>query len=61
MEGWEPLQLHNALLKDDRIYTTALTETVPGVRVSPQVYTRLEEMDRLVETVHRLAKQSPRN
>ncbi|MEO0468224.1 MAG: aminotransferase class V-fold PLP-dependent enzyme [Bacteroidota bacterium] len=59
LEGWKPLDLHNALLRKYSLYTTALLDVVPGVRVSPQVYTSLNELDTLVKAIHELAETKP--
>lgn len=58
LEGWEPEELGIALLRDYNIYTTTTThEDVTGIRISPNVFTSLEEMDFLAETIRKLAKK----
>ncbi len=44
--------IHNFLWKEARIHTTPIThEGVDGVRVTPNVYTSIEDMDKLVSTI----------
>lgn len=53
MEGKTASDIHNALWRDARIHTTTIThEGVDGCRVTPNVYTSLEDLNRLVEAIH---------
>lgn len=60
MEGWEPQKLSSVLVNQHRLYVTANRhKDVAGVRISPNVYTNLDELDYLVEILHKLAKNKP--
>lgn len=52
IEGLTPSELASRLYDDYRIYTVAIDHpAVKGVRVTPHLYTRLEDLDRFVEAV----------
>lgn len=52
VEGLTPTELANRLYNDYRIYTVAINHpVVKGVRVTPHLYTRLDDLDRFVEAV----------
>ena len=52
IEGVKPGDLHSHLLKNHGIITSSIGgETVSGNRISPNVYTTLEELDRFVHAV----------
>lgn len=55
IEGLTPQELQRALFRDYRLFTVAIDHPdVQGVRVSPNIYTRLSDLDLLVEAIHRL-------
>ncbi len=55
--GIEPGPLNEWLWREHRIVTTPIThDEFRGIRVSPSVYTTLEELDRLIEAMERAAK-----
>ncbi len=59
LEGWEPVALSGALLSRFQVYTTAFThEEVSGVRISPNVYTSLQDLDMLVAALRTLAAEN---
>ncbi len=58
IEGIEPTKLTTLLFQKHRIVVTPIThEEVPGIRVTPSLYTRLEELDIFVETVKKYIKE----
>jgi len=58
IEGIEPARLTTLLFQKHRIVVTPIThEEVPGIRVTPSLYTRLEELDIFVETVKKYIKE----
>lgn len=55
IDGLTPQELQRALFSEYRIFTVAIDhEDVQGVRVSPNIYSRLQDLDLLVEAVHQL-------
>ena len=49
IEGMKPDDIADALYERYRIFTVAINrESVTGVRVTPHLYTRLEQLDKLV-------------
>ncbi|MGH7539741.1 MAG: aminotransferase class V-fold PLP-dependent enzyme, partial [Gemmatimonadota bacterium] len=57
IEGIEPAALHAWLWEKHRIYTTPITHPeFRGLRISPSVYTTLEELDRLVDAMKAAAR-----
>jgi selenocysteine lyase/cysteine desulfurase len=57
----EPAQLEKQLLEEHKIHVTAVTwENMPGIRVTPNVYTSPEELQRFAEAINQmLRRQSP--
>lgn len=56
IDGLTPQELQRALFRDYRLFTVAIDHPdVQGVRVSPNIYTRLTDLDLLVEAIHQLA------
>jgi len=52
MEGWEPNKLADQLLEKYQIFTTAIDWMgIRGLRITPHLYTRFSELDRLVEAL----------
>ena len=52
MEGWDPSKLADHLLEKYQIFTTAIDWMgIKGLRITPHVYTRFSELDRLVEAL----------
>ena len=52
IEGVEPGDLNAELWEKNRIITTPIThEEFRGLRISPSVYTTLEELDRFVDAM----------
>lgn len=59
LKGMTPAQIESALFKKARIHTVGIVwENINGVRVTPHVYTTLADLDRLVNTVHVIAKEN---
>ncbi|MEX2596774.1 MAG: aminotransferase class V-fold PLP-dependent enzyme [Salibacteraceae bacterium] len=57
LKGKTGPEIHNYLWKEARIHTTPIThEGVDGVRVTPNVYTSLEDLKTLIEAIHDLSK-----
>ena len=58
VDGIDPVALRDHLWKEHRIITVAIGhEECRGLRVSPSVYTTLEELDRFVEAVDHVARR----
>jgi selenocysteine lyase/cysteine desulfurase len=58
IEGVEPGDLNRLLWEKHRIITTPIThEEFKGLRISPSVYTTLEELDRFVEAMEIVARK----
>jgi len=52
VEGWEPNKLADHLLEKHQILTTAIDWMgIRGLRITPHIYTRFSELDRLVEAL----------
>ncbi|WP_034256894.1 aminotransferase class V-fold PLP-dependent enzyme [Adhaeribacter aquaticus] len=59
IKGMSPGQVAAELFKKARIHTSATVwENISGVRVTPHVYTPLKDLDRLVNTIHLIAKEN---
>jgi selenocysteine lyase/cysteine desulfurase len=59
IEGMEPAQIIDKLFADHKIYTTPIVhDEFKGVRVTPNVYTSLGELDIFVGAVEKIAKGS---
>ncbi len=55
IEGKEAREIQQELFRDHRIYTVAIDhEEVQGVRVSPNVYTSLHDLDTLVKAIEKM-------
>jgi selenocysteine lyase/cysteine desulfurase len=58
IKGMDPLELARLLLEKDRIFTVGYEQAgVHGVRVTPHVFTKPKELDRLVAAIARYANQ----
>jgi selenocysteine lyase/cysteine desulfurase len=58
IDGIDASKVSQALHKDYQIHTTVMTiENVKGVRITPNVYTTLEELDKLVVALNGIAKR----
>ncbi|WPP51251.1 aminotransferase class V-fold PLP-dependent enzyme [Catalinimonas niigatensis] len=56
IRGLSPAELANKLFQDFHIFTVAIDgETVKGIRVTPHLYTSLEELDQLVDALKALS------
>jgi selenocysteine lyase/cysteine desulfurase len=56
IDGLEPETVASRLFSEYQIHTTAIKwENISGVRVTPHVYTSIEDLDRFVEAVLRIA------
>jgi selenocysteine lyase/cysteine desulfurase len=56
-KGMTSSELHGALMKKGRIYTSPVTwENVVGVRVTPHIYTPIKDMDKVILTLQDIAK-----
>lgn len=56
IEGIEPADLADTLMKDYRIFTVAINRPgVRGLRITPNVYTTTEELDALVHAITELS------
>ena len=54
--GWEPRELADTLMRDHRIFTVGIDRPgVRGLRITPNVYTTLEELDTFVAAMKTLA------
>ncbi len=57
MEGKEPAAITNFLFEKYKIHTVAINwENIHGVRITPNVYTRTEDLDLLVRAIEEFAK-----
>jgi selenocysteine lyase/cysteine desulfurase len=55
-EGKKPLEIVNQLFKDQKIHAVAIEwEKVVGVRVTPNVYTTEEDVEKLVKGIKKIA------
>ncbi|MEA1896179.1 MAG: aminotransferase class V-fold PLP-dependent enzyme [Bacteroidota bacterium] len=56
IEGMEPGEIQKALFGKYKIYTVAINwENIHGVRVTPNVYTSMDDMNYLVEAIRKIA------
>ena len=56
IEGITPADLEHKLLRDYKIHTVAIVwENISCVRVTPHVYTKLEDLDKLVDALKAIA------
>ena len=59
VEGKSPASLDSFLLDKFKIHTVAIEwENIKGIRVTPNVYTTLKDLDVLVEGITQFAKES---
>lgn len=57
MEGYEPDDLAKALMDEYRIFTVAINnEVIKGVRVTPHLYTTLDDLDTMVRAIKELSE-----
>jgi selenocysteine lyase/cysteine desulfurase len=57
VEGMTPGEVGNFLFKNYKIHTTSINwENIHGVRITPNVYTRTKDLDRLVKAITELSK-----
>ena len=57
IEGWDPAELADTLLRDYRIFTVGINRPgVIGLRITPNLYTTTEELDALVNAILRARK-----
>ena len=63
IDGVDPGELTKWLWKEHRILVISIThDEFEGIRVSPSVYTTLEELDRFVDAMERVIRRGvPRN
>ena len=55
LSDWQPAALEKRLFENSRIHITAVTwENMQGIRVTPNVYTGLEELKQFVEAIKQL-------
>jgi selenocysteine lyase/cysteine desulfurase len=60
VEGWTAGQINSKLYDDHKVFTVGIEyEKVNGVRVSPNVFTSLDELDRLVDGIKAIASSEP--
>lgn len=56
IDGYTPREIHDILFRDYKIHTTAIVwENISGVRLTPNVYTLLSELDVLVSAIKKIA------
>ena len=57
IEGKTAAELDNFLFSNSKIHAVAIEwENIKGVRITPNVYTTLKNLDVLVETIEKFAK-----
>ena len=57
VDGMTPGELGSRLMRDYKIHTTSISlENIHCVRVSPHVYTKISDLDRLVEALWKISK-----
>ena len=60
IEGWKASEIDAKLFEKKKVHVVAVEhEKINGIRVTPQVYTSLSELDRLVEGIEEIAKMGP--
>jgi len=60
IEGWNPMKIYERLATDYKITTSPVThEECKGVRVTPNVYTSLHDLDYLVSAIDKISKMEP--
>lgn len=59
VEGMKPAEVESALFTKAQIHTVGIVwENISGVRITPNVYTSLKDLDRLVNTVDSIAQET---
>ena len=59
IDGMTPVELDDALFNDYKIHTVGIVyENISMVRVTPHVYTRLDDLDKLVTAIGEIAAKS---
>ena len=59
VEGKKPAELDNFLFTNYKVHSVAIEwENIKGVRITPNVYTTLKNLDRLVEGIRKFASVS---
>jgi selenocysteine lyase/cysteine desulfurase len=62
IDGMTPGQLDSALFTNYKIHTVGIVwENISCVRITPHVYTRLQDLDKLVYAIESIAKKGPAN
>lgn len=57
IEGMDAGPVHNLLFRDYKIHTSPIKwEKVNGPRITPHVYTKKYDLDRLIEGIHKIAR-----
>jgi len=57
IEGKKPEEVAGELFSKYKIHTVAINwENIHGVRVTPNVYTSLKDLDKLAEAIRKIAK-----
>jgi selenocysteine lyase/cysteine desulfurase len=60
VDGMTPGELDNALFSNYKIHTVGIVwDNVSCVRITPHVYTRIQDLDKLVNAIEAIAKKSP--
>ncbi|NCW13320.1 MAG: aminotransferase class V-fold PLP-dependent enzyme, partial [Chitinophagia bacterium] len=60
IDGMTPGELDSALFNTYKIHTVGIVwENISCVRITPHVYTRLQDLDKLVNAIEAIAKKSP--
>jgi selenocysteine lyase/cysteine desulfurase len=58
IEGMTPTQLGNALFEPYKIHTTSIVwENISCVRITPHVYTRLQDLDKLARAIKEISEK----
>lgn len=61
IEGRKPQELDSFLLDKYRVHTVAITwENINGIRVTPNVYTTIKDLDVLIEGINAFVKTQPK-
>ena len=56
ISGMKADEMYHALLKDHKIFTTLMNfETVEGIRISPNVFTKISDLDHLIKAITLMA------
>jgi selenocysteine lyase/cysteine desulfurase len=59
--GWEPQKLSDYLFEKHRIFTVGIDWMgIQGIRVTPHIYTRFSELDRLIEALRAASQEGRR-